>query len=285
MVRRAGGAPRAGRGRVSVGGARGRTARTDRGTARGRLRRAVRDLTPVELAALILSAGGRASTRSNRCSARASDSRCCSSGSTSCRSQRHDFGGSANALLAGFVRRIDRLKAHLVGAETTRTGRGGCAVSRRAADVASSASSPRCTACTSRCWPKPARRDAGDLIRDALRVIRERPATVAAVRARAGRRRARSRPGVGDAEPGGRGVAADAAADPARAARGLRLEEFAHSDRRSSRSSGCRGACSGRHPPRRRARPSRRRRKARSRSGAAPTSGPRRSRSPPTSSG
>ncbi len=31
--------------------------------------------------------------------------------------QRHDFAGSANALLTGFVRRIDRLKAHMVGAE------------------------------------------------------------------------------------------------------------------------------------------------------------------------
>jgi len=31
--------------------------------------------------------------------------------------ERHDFGGSANALLAGFIRRIDRLKANLVGAE------------------------------------------------------------------------------------------------------------------------------------------------------------------------
>src|SRR5207248_10814799 len=31
--------------------------------------------------------------------------------------ERHDFGGSANALLAGFVRRIDLLKAHLIGSE------------------------------------------------------------------------------------------------------------------------------------------------------------------------
>jgi DNA helicase-2/ATP-dependent DNA helicase PcrA len=31
--------------------------------------------------------------------------------------QRHDFAGSANALLTGFVRRIDRLKAYLIGAE------------------------------------------------------------------------------------------------------------------------------------------------------------------------
>jgi DNA helicase-2/ATP-dependent DNA helicase PcrA len=32
--------------------------------------------------------------------------------------QRHDFGGSSRALLTGFVRRIDRLKAHLISAET-----------------------------------------------------------------------------------------------------------------------------------------------------------------------
>ena len=31
--------------------------------------------------------------------------------------EHHDFGGSANALLAGFIRRIDRLKAELIGAE------------------------------------------------------------------------------------------------------------------------------------------------------------------------
>src|SRR2546421_12327298 len=31
--------------------------------------------------------------------------------------ERHDFGGSATALLGGFIRRIDRLKAHLIGAE------------------------------------------------------------------------------------------------------------------------------------------------------------------------
>jgi len=31
--------------------------------------------------------------------------------------QHHDFGGSANALLGGFVRRIDRLKAELIGPE------------------------------------------------------------------------------------------------------------------------------------------------------------------------
>ena len=29
----------------------------------------------------------------------------------------HDFGGSATVLLAGFIRKIDRLKSHLIGAE------------------------------------------------------------------------------------------------------------------------------------------------------------------------
>ena len=29
----------------------------------------------------------------------------------------HDFGGNAGALLGGFIRRIDRLKAELIGAE------------------------------------------------------------------------------------------------------------------------------------------------------------------------
>ncbi len=31
--------------------------------------------------------------------------------------QHHDFGGNSGALLGGFVRRIDRLKAELIGAE------------------------------------------------------------------------------------------------------------------------------------------------------------------------
>ena len=31
--------------------------------------------------------------------------------------QHHDFGGAVNALLGGFIRKIDRLKAELIGAE------------------------------------------------------------------------------------------------------------------------------------------------------------------------
>ena len=36
--------------------------------------------------------------------------------------RHHDFGGRPNHLLGGFVRRIDRLKAELVGAEEYAAG-------------------------------------------------------------------------------------------------------------------------------------------------------------------
>ena len=86
--------------------------------------------------------------------------------------ERHDFGGSANALLAGFIRRIDRLKAHLVGAED---------YARWAARLAESeADVEREFAAVYRVHEEmlseAGARDAGDLIRDALRVVRERPA-------------------------------------------------------------------------------------------------------------
>ena len=58
--------------------------------------------------------------------------------------QHHDFGGNVNALLGGFVRRIDRC----IG--------GGRPDSRGATNprLGWSASSPRCTARTSECWPR-----------------------------------------------------------------------------------------------------------------------------------
>ena len=67
----------------------------------------------------------------------------------------HDFGGSANALLAGFVRRIDRLKAELIGAEDY--ARWAARLAESEPRQRSSASSPRSTAPTSGCWPRPAR--------------------------------------------------------------------------------------------------------------------------------
>ena len=72
--------------------------------------------------------------------------------------QRHDFGGNANALLGGFVRRIDRLKAELIGAEdyarwASYLEAGG---RRPVRGARSPPSSPRCTGPTSGSWPKPA---------------------------------------------------------------------------------------------------------------------------------
>ena len=107
---------RADRGADAVGGPRRRAARAARGRARARLRASCSSSDRVELAGAAARAR-RGRRRSTRCSGRATGWRCCSSGSTSCRSQHHDFGGSANALLGGFVRRIDRLKAELIGAE------------------------------------------------------------------------------------------------------------------------------------------------------------------------
>ena len=75
--------------------------------------------------------------------------------------RHHDFGGSANALLGGFVRRIDRLKAELVEAEDYARWAAGLPdqPTRR-----SSASSPRSTARTSGCCAEAGARDEGDLV-------------------------------------------------------------------------------------------------------------------------
>ena len=76
-------------------------------------------------------------------------------------------------LLAGFIRRIDRLKAHLVGAEEYARWAGGCAesdgrsVEREFAEV---------YRVHEQMLAEAGARDAGDLIRDALRVVRDRPA-------------------------------------------------------------------------------------------------------------
>ena len=136
--------------------------------------------------------------------------------------ERHDFGGSANALLAGFIRRIDRLKAHLVGAEdyahwARRLTESEAEVEREFAEV---------YRVHEQMLAEAGARDAGDLIRDALRVVRERPATVERF----------EHVLVDDAHDLdlasatlSRAVAASrltAAADPSRAARAPRRDEF-----------------------------------------------------------
>jgi DNA helicase II / ATP-dependent DNA helicase PcrA len=97
--------------------------------------------------------------------------------------ERHDFGGSAHALLAGFIRRIDRLKAHLIGArEYARWA------ARLAGDVdgngdgSAAADDPGVEQEFAEVYrvheemlAEIGARDSGDLIRDALRVVRDRP--------------------------------------------------------------------------------------------------------------
>ena len=73
--------------------------------------------SPVELAALILSAAGPGVDPLEPVLGPAERFAMLLEGIDRLSIERHDFGGSANALLAGFIRRIDRLKAHLVGAE------------------------------------------------------------------------------------------------------------------------------------------------------------------------
>ncbi|MDQ6803901.1 MAG: UvrD-helicase domain-containing protein, partial [Actinomycetota bacterium] len=85
--------------------------------------------------------------------------------------RRHDFGGSPSALLGGFVRRIDRLKAELIEAEdyaVWAAGLGddeGAALEREFAEVYRA---------HERMLGEAGTRDAGDLIREALRLARER---------------------------------------------------------------------------------------------------------------
>ncbi len=93
--------------------------------------------------------------------------------------QSHDFGGSARALLAGFIRRIDRLKAHLIDAEqyaswawTLADGEG----KGEAADAALECEFAEVYRAHERMLAEAGMGDAGDLIRDALRLMRGRPA-------------------------------------------------------------------------------------------------------------
>ncbi len=92
--------------------------------------------------------------------------------------ERHDFGGSPHALLAGFIRRIDRLKAHLVGAEeyarwasrldgsaASDSGAGDAGIEQEFAEV---------YRVHEQLLAEAGARDAGDLIRDALKMVRAR---------------------------------------------------------------------------------------------------------------
>jgi DNA helicase-2/ATP-dependent DNA helicase PcrA len=89
----------------------------------------------------------------------------------------HDFGGSARALLAGFVRKIDRLKSHLIGAEDY------AAWAERLEPAGAEAAEGRLEVefaevyrAHERMLAEAGVADAGDVLHEALRTIRDRPA-------------------------------------------------------------------------------------------------------------
>ncbi|MGO9886314.1 MAG: PD-(D/E)XK nuclease family protein [Solirubrobacteraceae bacterium] len=129
-------------------------------------------ISPVELAALILNGAGPAANALEPVLGPAERFAMLLERIDRLSIERHDFGGSANALLAGFIRRIDRLKAHLVGAEeyarwAERLPESDADIEREFAEV---------YRVHERMLSEVGARDAGDLIRDALRVARDRPA-------------------------------------------------------------------------------------------------------------
>ncbi|MBV9047097.1 MAG: ATP-dependent helicase [Solirubrobacterales bacterium] len=83
----------------------------------------------------------------------------------------HDVGGNMNALLGGFVRRIDRLKGELIAAEDYAAWAAGLEDSGDAAREREFAEIYRTH---ERMLADAGARDANDLVRDALRVARER---------------------------------------------------------------------------------------------------------------
>ena len=90
--------------------------------------------------------------------------------------ERHDFGGSANALLGGFIRRIDRLKAELIAADDYARWASGLADSGgEPADAALAREFAAVYRAHERMLAESGSRDAGDLLHDALRMAREQP--------------------------------------------------------------------------------------------------------------
>jgi DNA helicase-2/ATP-dependent DNA helicase PcrA len=91
--------------------------------------------------------------------------------------RHHDFGGSANALLAGFIRRIDRLKTELISAADYARWAGGL----EEVDGDGPAARPEREFAAiyeahERMLADAGARDAGNVVRDALRLVREQPA-------------------------------------------------------------------------------------------------------------
>jgi DNA helicase-2/ATP-dependent DNA helicase PcrA len=88
--------------------------------------------------------------------------------------QHHDFGGSANALLGGFVRRIDRLKAELIGAEEYASWAASLP-DQDSSEAVLEREFAQIYGAHERMLAESGARDEGDLVRDGLRLVRERP--------------------------------------------------------------------------------------------------------------
>src|ERR1022692_2575502 len=131
-------------------------------------------LTPVELAALILKSAGAGADPLESILGAGERLAMLLERIDELSLRHHDFGGNANALLAGFVRKIDRLKAELIGPEEYLDW----AASPEAGDP-SDADLEREFAevyrTHERMLGEAGARDSGDLIRHALRITREQP--------------------------------------------------------------------------------------------------------------
>jgi DNA helicase-2/ATP-dependent DNA helicase PcrA len=91
--------------------------------------------------------------------------------------ERHDFAGSARALLAGFVRRIDALKAHMVGAEDYARWAGELeAAGWERSEAALEREFAEVYRAHERMLAEAGLRDAGDLLRDAIALLKEHSA-------------------------------------------------------------------------------------------------------------
>jgi DNA helicase II / ATP-dependent DNA helicase PcrA len=139
-------------------------------------------ITPVELAALVVSAGTPSVDALDSVLGPSERFAMLLERIDELSLRRHDFAGSANALLAGFIRRIDRLKAHLIGAEdyaawAAELEAGGADRGEgEPADAALEHEFAEVYRAHERMLAEAGVIDAGDLIRDALRAVRERTA-------------------------------------------------------------------------------------------------------------
>ena len=133
-------------------------------------------LTPVELAALVMSPGGAGLEALETVLGPGERFAMLLERIDELSLQRHDFAGNANALVTGFVRRIDRLKAHLIGAEDyARWAAGLDGLGAEPADAALEQEFAGIYRAHERMLAEAGVADAGDLIRDALRTVATRP--------------------------------------------------------------------------------------------------------------